>query len=106
MESNLENLEELFKKMNNDNFDTTSILKWGFYFYGQSQETLQKVWVELTGHDYNLEELVDSEGEWKLLVTKLDILTPLKLHKRNIAFNELAKFCGADLYDGWDVERI
>ncbi|WP_221391032.1 ribonuclease E inhibitor RraB [Dyadobacter sp. NIV53] len=78
--------------MNNDNFDTASILKWGFYFYSQSQESLQKVWHGLMDHDYNLEELVDSEGEWKLMVTKLDTLTPLKLHKRNIAFNELAEF--------------
>ena len=41
-----------------------------------------------------------------LTVSKIDILTAEKLHKRNIAFNELAKFCGIDLYDGWDVEKL
>jgi hypothetical protein len=61
MESNLENLEVLFKKMNDDDFNTALILKWGFYFYSQSQDSLQKVWQELAGHDYNLEELIDSE---------------------------------------------
>jgi hypothetical protein len=35
-----------------------------------------------------------------------EILTPEKLHKRNIAFNELARHCEVELYDGWAVEKL
>ncbi|GAA3934944.1 hypothetical protein GO495_15045 [Chitinophaga oryziterrae] len=40
-----------------------------------------------------------NNGGWRLYVTE-------KLHKRNLAFNELADYCEVGLYDGWDVEKM
>lgn len=58
-------------------------------------------------HDYKIEKLErDEDDEWTLQVSKVDVLTPEKLHKRNIAFNELAEYCNVSLYDGWDVEEV
>ena len=58
-------------------------------------------------HDYKVENFEKNDGnEWTLKVSKIDILTPEKLHKRNIAFNELAGYCDVKLYDGWDVEKL
>jgi hypothetical protein len=50
-------------------------------------------------------DLMDDDF-WRLHITKIETLTPELLHKRNIAFNELAKHCDVELYDGWDVEKI
>ena len=47
-----------------------------------------------------------SNNEYTLHVSKVDILTPEKLHKRNLAFNELASYYSAIGYDGWDVEKL
>jgi len=46
-----------------------------------------------------------NDTEWTLHASKIDTLTPELLHKRNIAFNELADYCEVSLYDGWDVEK-
>jgi hypothetical protein len=107
MQSDLNNIQDLFAKMQKDGFDTNSNLKWGFFFFNRNVEGLNKVYKELDGHDYNLESLEkDDDGEWRLYVTKIEVLTAEKLHKRNLAFNELADYCEVDLYDGWDVEKI
>jgi hypothetical protein len=51
-------------------------------------------------------EKIEEDNLWQLCVYKIDIISePEKLHRRNIAFNELASYCGNVLYDGWDVER-
>lgn len=107
MISNLSTLIDTFKQMNDNGWDTGGYLKWGFYFFDIYQRHLMAVFDELKGSGYNLEQLEEmDDGLWQLYVTKIDILTPEKLHKRNIAFNELAQYCNVQLYDGWDVERV
>ena len=106
---NLDNLIELFHKMQADGFDTNSPLKWGFYFVDTDKEKLKRVFLELKDKNYILEKIYlvdDSDTEWTLHASKIDTLTPEKLHKRNMAFNELADYCKVSLYDGWDVEKI
>ena len=43
---NLDNLIELFHKMQTDGFDTNSPLKWGFYFVDTDKEKLKRVFLE------------------------------------------------------------
>jgi hypothetical protein len=107
MQSNLNNIQTLFDKMAQDGFDTNGDLKWGFFFIHRQKEGLEKVFNELKDHGYKLEKLEQLDiKEWMLYVTKIETLAAEKLHRRNIAFNELAEFCEVDLYDGWDVERL
>jgi hypothetical protein len=109
MTTNLHNITEVFKEMQSNDFDTNSPLKWGFYFVDPNKEKLETLFEELKDNNYILEDIYLSEEndkEWTLHVSKIEILTPDKLHKRNNAFNELAEYCEVALYDGWDVEKI
>ena len=45
------------------------------------------------------------DGAWVLQVSKTEVLAADKLHRRNLAFNDLAAHCGVDSYDGWDVGK-
>jgi hypothetical protein len=107
MQSNLNNIQELFNKMTQDGFDTNKNLKWGFFFINSQKGGLEKVHNELKDHGYKLEKLEELDTkDWMLYVSKIETLTAEKLHRRNIAFNELAEFCEIDMYDGWDVEKL
>ena len=104
MECNFERLVEMFALMNGDGLDTNQPLKWGFFFMDPAPEPLRCVFKELEGFDYNLERLEQcDDGTWVLEVSKCEVLSAEKLHRRNQAFNELADYCGAELYDGWDA---
>jgi len=96
----------MFAKMKSNGWDTTLPLKWGFFFVHPNEAPLHSVYEELKDHDYRLESLHHADdGQWVLQVSKTEILTAEKLHRRNMAFNELAEHCGVDLYDGWDVGK-
>ena len=107
MISSLDNLLAMFKKMNDSGFNTSAPLKWGFYFVDTDKGKLQSVFNELKDNNYFLDDIyLSDENNWTLHASKIDTLTPEKLHKRNNAFNELADYCNVDRYDGWDVEKI
>jgi hypothetical protein len=107
MQADLEQLKDIFIKMNEDGFDTKGTLKWSFYFIDTEKKQLEMLYEELADYNYVIERLDrNRESEWTLQVSKIDTLTPDKLYKRNIAFNELADYCSVKLYDGWDVERL
>lgn len=96
----------MFEKMSRDDFNTTMPLKWGFFFFDTDRNKLLKVYEELKDKEYKLENIIQMNDKmWRLFTTKVEILTPEKLHKRNLAFNELAEYCSVALYDGWDVEK-
>ncbi|QRR00162.1 ribonuclease E inhibitor RraB [Dyadobacter sandarakinus] len=105
MECILENIEAIFRKMKDRGWNIDSPHKWGFCFFSRSADPLKLIFKELEDHNYKLESLTKSNGDWRIEVSKAEILTPLKLHKRNIAFNELADHFDCD-YDGWDVEPV
>ncbi len=106
MISNLNNLIGIFNKMKADGFDTALPLKWGFYFVDTDKEKLQNVFTELRDNNYILEDIyLTDDNCWTLHASKIDTLTPGKLHRRNKAFTKLADFCHIKLYDGWDVEK-
>ena len=108
MNSNLDRLVESFDKMKSNGFDVDAPLIWGFYFIDKNKKKLKALFDELKEKNYILIDIYKSEGgdEWTLHASKIDILTPEKLHKRNNAFNDLADSCDVELYDGWDVEKI
>ena len=89
-------------------FDTDLALKWGFYFVDSDKKNLMLVYNEFEERNYFFEKIYKiKEGErWILFASKIDTLTPEKLHRRNLAFNKLAEYCDVELYDGWDVERL
>ncbi len=94
MISSLENLYTLFGRMDEEGWDIHSMLNWGFFFVDADKLNLQAVYKELKEKDYVMESIdLSTDGKWTLHVSKPDILTPEKLHKRNIAFNKLAEFC-------------
>ncbi len=107
MEVNIDNLREIFSRMVRDGLDVEKPLKWGFFFLDKSKENLMKVFAELSDHGYTVQELHQTDdGMWVLQVSKTETLDFEKLHRRNIAFNELAEHCNVSLYDGWDVGPV
>ena len=106
MNSTLESLQEVFEKMKYTGIDVTRDLKWGFYFFDEDRGPLMRIYRELKSAGYRLESLaVNNEGEFRLHVSMIRILTPEQLHRQNIAFNELADQCCTPDYDGWDVKE-
>jgi hypothetical protein len=105
---NLDNLIEMYNKMESNGWNINAPLKYGFYFVDENEQKLRSVYNELKDHGYTFEKiyLEDDGDNWWLHVSKIDTLTPEKLNKRNIAFNELASYCEIESYDGWDVEKI
>ena len=107
MQTDLQQIQDIFIKMAEDGFNTKGSLKWCFYFIDTSKDKLETLYKELTDHKYIIENFdQNGENEWSLRVSKIESLTPEKLHKRNIAFNELADYYNIKLYDGWDVEKL
>ncbi|MBH8557702.1 ribonuclease E inhibitor RraB [Hymenobacter negativus] len=107
MNALLGTVKNMFRKMAANGWDTKAALKWGFFFIDKDKDKLHDVFAELEGHSYSIEELHQADdGNWVLQVSKFDTLTPEKLHRRNIAFNDLAAQCGVESYDGWDVGKV
>jgi len=105
MESNEENINTAFSQMESEGWKTQEPLTWGFFFYSNEEENLKSVFSELSDHDYNIESLQQNEdNKWVMQVSKTEVLAPDKLHRRNMAFNELAEAYGS-FYDGWDVGK-
>ena len=99
----------MFLDMERNGWDTNSPMKWGFFFCDGEKDKLYAVFTELEDNGYLLKDIYQVEDDnkyWTLNATKIDTLTPEKLHKRNLAFNDLAGYCEVAYYDGWDVEPI
>ena len=106
MKSDLEHIKTIFEKMSSDKWDINNDLTWGFFFVAKDAKKLKDVFEQLKGEGYKQVTFDKGEdGLWTMQVSKRETLTPEKLHKRNLAFNELAAYCEVELYDGWDVEQ-
>ncbi|TAD86856.1 MAG: hypothetical protein EAY75_06935 [Bacteroidetes bacterium] len=107
MNAKLETVNAIFESMKADRFPIDEVLKWNFFFLDSSRINLIKIYNELRAHGYNLEALEQIDSScYRMCVSKAEKLSPEKLHRRNVAFNELADYCNVQLYDGWDVERL
>ena len=105
MISNEENVINMYGKMKHDGWDSSSPLKWGFFFVSDREDNLKSIYSELADHSYNVENIYQAdEKKWVLQVSKVETLAPDKLHRRNIAFNDLAD-AYESIYDGWDVGK-
>ena len=106
MKSDLENIKIIFDKMSADKWDVNNDLTWCFFFVDRSSKKLRDAFEQLKDNGYTQIKLDQGDDElWTLQVLKRETLTPEKLHKRNLAFNDLADYCEVELYDGWDVEQ-
>ena len=105
MECNEENINSAFSKMESEGWKIKEPLKWGFFFFSNEEDNLKSIFSELSDHNYKIESTHKNEdNEWVMQVSKTEVLAPDKLHRRNIAFNELADAYGY-YYDGWDVGK-
>ncbi|MBN1644080.1 MAG: ribonuclease E inhibitor RraB [Dehalococcoidales bacterium] len=106
MEWDLNKVIMIFNKMKEDGWDTSTPLKWGFFFMNSELEPLKRALNELKDYNYKLESIHETDDHtWVMQVSKTEILTPEKLHARNISFKELAYQLKIDVYDGWDVGK-
>lgn len=105
MNAVLENTKAIFAEMKKNGWDVNAQLKYGFFFYCGTSQPLKNVFSELKGHGYQMDSIEKMNRQWKMVVHKVDTLNPEKLHRRNLAFNELAQSLDVD-YDGWDVEQL
>lgn len=104
MNADLDQNIEMFERMAATGWDTMQPLRWGYFFMDSSEAPLSAIERILDGEGYRLESVHQAEdGTWVLQMSKVETLTPETLHARNVEFNQLAKSCGAELYDGWDV---
>ena len=107
MEAVLDSIIQVFEKMKSGGFPIDSPLKWGFYFVDDTAEGLERVFDELRDHGYKLEHIEAVEdGLFQLFASKCEVLDAERLHRRNVAFNDLAETCNVMMYDGWDVEKV
>lgn len=105
MESNLEKIKSMFDKMQENGWDITQPLKWGFFFVSREEKNLKQIYEELKNHGYILESIHQFDDSiWVLQTSKTEVLVPEKLHRRNISFNELASVYDSE-YDGWDAGK-
>jgi hypothetical protein len=107
MNADLAQTAAVFDRMEADGLNTSEPLKWGFFFTSNSPDALDAVWDKFADHEYSRESTHQADDRtYVLQVSKIEALTAERLHRRNVAFNELADFCGPVLYDGWDVGRV
>ena len=105
MESNLESIKNIFSKMQEDGWNISKELKWGFFFVSHKEDRLKQIYEELKDREYLLESIYQADDEkWVLQASKTEILAPEKLHRRNISFNELAEHYDS-IYDRWVVGK-
>jgi len=105
MESNLESIKNIFSKMQENGWNISQELTWGFFFVSQEEGRLKQIYKELKDRKYLLESIhKDDDEKWVLRASKKEILVPEKLHRRNISFNELAEHYDS-IYDRWVVGK-
>lgn len=86
--------------------DVNNAQTWIYTFIDINEYSLNKVFKELKKYNYQLNTLSqNSKGTWTLEVKREEVLTPKKLAKRNLAFQELAMKYHVDLYVGWSVVK-
>lgn len=107
MNSDLNLITAIFNKMKEHGFDVIKPLKWGFFFLDKGKDSLLDIINALDGASYSIESLeLQEDGRWRLALSSVEILSPEKLHLRNLDFNNLASQYGAELYNGWDVQQV
>ena len=103
MNPDLNSINNVFAKMDSNDWGITGDLKWGFFFFSSEKGYLDQIFLELKEHSYVVENIYQNENhEWILQVSKIEVLEPEKLYRRCLAFNQLAETYNA-YFDGWDV---
>ncbi len=100
-------IKETFEELQQNGWDTSEDLSWGFVFNASDKEKLYNIFEELKGYNYEITKLEHTHNSdaWELHIAKDEALTFDELHRRNVEFAEIAHFFNAR-YMGWDVEKI
>ena len=106
MKWNRERIEQAFSVMEDAGWNISEPLEWSFFFLDRNKEKLTNLYQELKDYDYAISRLEFRDSAWQLILVKTEILTPEKLHRRNMAFEELAHYYKVYSYDGWEVGRL
>ena len=109
-----ETIEEFFENVNNgDEFDTSQVLLWGYFFLDSDLSKLKKANEKLVNEGYRFVDIFEAEKEdekdtqeYYLHVEKIEHHTVDSLCKRNSELYKFANENGIDCYDGFDVGNI
>lgn len=106
MKWELDRILNAYEKLSTEGWNMYSELKWGFNFLSSTEKNLIEIFSEMKDFNYEIDffRYRDDIQLWQLYVTKKEILEAEKLHRRNLAFNELAIYNKSE-YDGWDVSK-
>ena len=114
IESQLENIEEMFRNMSENGWNVEGDLLFGYFFFHRTEQDLKNLLHHLSAKSYELAELFEIEdgstgkgtGRFVLHVERVETHSPESLAKRNVEFTELAVSWHIDLYDGFDVGPV
>jgi len=110
----LEKLEEMFQNIeNNDEWDMTNNMLWGYFFTHSEPSKLEEAASILFKKGYKVVDIYQSDKEeenepdmYWLHVEKIETHTPDSLDKRNNEFYIFANDFGLESYDGMDVGPV
>lgn len=78
-------------------------LTWRFTFVHPEQKALLTLFEALANHSYRLESLLPTNNkQWRIRLSRLEVLTAESLHRRLQTLEEIARRFGC-AWEGWDV---
>lgn len=109
-----ETIEEFFQNINNgDEFDSSQILLWGYFFLDSNLSKLKVVAEKLVNEGYRFVDIFEADKEneediqeYYLHIEKIEHHNVDSLHKRNTELYNFADENGINYYDGFDVGNI
>ena len=110
----LEMLVEMFQDAeDNDQWDMSGNMLWGYFFTHSESENLEQAAAELNARGYKVVDIYLSDKEdpkdpdmYWLHAEKVEMHTPETLDKRNEELSIFADEMGLDSYDGMDVGPV
>lgn len=100
----LDEIRHLFIKMEAQGVDLTKPHLYGYFFFDNSRDGLERLSSDVAKDGYrlvNLEQI--SDGSFRLHIEKTEIHSPESLYQRGLILTEIASKYSVDIYDGFDV---
>lgn len=100
----LDEIRHLFIKMEAQGVDLTKPHLYGYFFFDNSRNGLERLSSDVAKDGYrlvNLEQI--SDGSFRLHIEKTEIHSPESLYQRGLILTEIASKYSVDIYDGFDV---
>lgn len=98
------NINSIFNKMELQGIETKKPLLYGYFFYDNNKENLEKLKDKLLKEKYSFVRLEKVDKKNHILhIEKVEIHSRASLLKREIELDEISKNFNVETYDGWDV---